>query len=60
MSHESTHVRFFFRQCVYALACFSFFCIVGEWLVPGSVSPFIDPVPLAILALLLLVIDAMA
>ena len=46
------------RQCLYALAFFSVTAILAEWIVPGSVTPFLDPVPLVIASLLLLTIVA--
>jgi hypothetical protein len=56
----SSHIRFFFRQCAYALGFFSSVVVAAEWLVPASVSPFLDPVPFALLAIGVLVADAMA
>jgi hypothetical protein len=56
----ANHLRFFLRQCVYALTVFSVITTLGEWIVPGSVSPYLDPIPLVILSLALLTIDAMA
>ena len=55
-----SHLRFFFRQCTYALGFFAFVAVAAEWLVPGSVSPFLDPVPFALLALILMAGDAMS
>ena len=54
-----SNLRFFFRQCAYALAFFSFVAILAEWLVPGSVAPFLDPIPVAIISMMLLAFDAM-
>lgn len=47
-------LAFFLRQCVYALASFSLVSLVTEWVIPGSVSPFLDPVPLAACVLVIL------
>lgn len=55
----TAHLRFFFRQCAYALAFFSLIAVIAEYLVPGSVAPFLDPVPVSIIALVLLGFDAM-
>lgn len=45
-------LQFFLRQCLYALAAFAFVAVAAEWAIPGVVSPFLDPVPLAVGALL--------
>ncbi len=47
-------IKTFFRQCLYALTFFACMLILAEWLVPGAVSPFLDPVPIVIIALALL------
>jgi hypothetical protein len=54
----ASHLRFFFRQCAYALAFFSVIAIAAEYFVPASVAPFLDPVPVGLIALFFLIIDA--
>lgn len=49
--------RFFLRHCLYALAFFALVCIAAEAIVPGSIAPFLDPLPFSILALGLLAVD---
>lgn len=48
----------FFRQCAWALSVFCLCALAMEWLIPDSVTPYFHLVPFAILALLMLVIDA--
>lgn len=50
----------FFRQSVYALTFFTGAALALEFVAPGSVSPFIDPVPLAGLALAALCVTALS
>ena len=53
------HIAYgFYRHTVYATACFSAFSILMEWLIPGSVTPYVDPIPFAIFALIGFFIDA--
>jgi len=46
------------RHAAYALSVFVLLILVAEWLVPNSVTPFLDPIPFAIFALVLLSMDA--
>jgi hypothetical protein len=46
------------RQATYALTLFVIVALAAESFAPGSVTPFLDPIPFAILALLLLGADA--
>lgn len=55
----SDFLKAFIRQCTYALAFFVAIVLVAEFLTPASVTPFLDPVPPAVLALALLSADAM-
>ncbi|OGL79104.1 hypothetical protein A3E39_02565 [Candidatus Uhrbacteria bacterium RIFCSPHIGHO2_12_FULL_60_25] len=55
----SDFLKAFIRQCTYALAFFVAIVLVAEFLTPASVTPFLDPVPFAVLAFALLSADAM-
>ena len=52
-------LKSFLRQSTYALTVFAAVVLLAEYLTPGSVTPFMDPLPVAILALTLLSADAM-
>lgn len=52
-------LKSFLRQSTYALAFFVTLALLAEYFIPGSVTPFVDPLPLAILSLVLLSADAM-
>ena len=54
-----TFLHTLYRHSVWALSVFIFLAIGMEVVIPGSVTPYFDPVPFAILAIILLSIDAM-
>lgn len=54
-----TFLHNLYRHSVWALSTFVLLTIGMELLMPGSVAPYLDPVPYAILAIVFLSIDAM-
>ena len=52
-------MKAFLRQCTYALTFFVAIVLIAEFIAPASVTPFLDPVPPAAVALALLSADAM-
>ncbi|HWQ99407.1 MAG TPA: hypothetical protein VN397_01005 [Candidatus Methylomirabilis sp.] len=55
----SEFLKTFFRHTAYALALFVVVVLTAEFLTPGSVTPFIDPLPLGVVAFAFLSADAM-
>ena len=48
----------FFQHCAWALSIFCVLAFMMEWLMPGSVTPYVHLIPFAIVAVLMLGFDA--
>lgn len=55
----SVNLHFLFRHLVYATTFFAACALLFEALVPGSVTPFLDPLPFVILGLTGMAVVAM-
>lgn len=48
----------FILHCIWALSAFILVALGMEFFIPGSVTPYMDPIPFVIIALIVLFIDS--
>ncbi|MBD3251601.1 hypothetical protein GF380_04085 [Candidatus Uhrbacteria bacterium] len=51
-------LRVWSAHAIYALAIFGMLLLVMEWVIPGFITPYLDPIPFVMVALIVMTMDA--